>query len=359
SASLFNYLTDEHPQAFTTVTTTYTGGEAASPAHIHKLQQLRPGITVANGYGPAESMGFTTTHTIQPKDRPHPTIPIGTPLTNKTAYVLDGRLKLCPPGTTGDLYLAGDGLAHGYHGRADITATHFIPHPFGPAGSRLYRTGDLAHHDHHGNLHYDGRADNQIKIRGFRIEPAEIETTLLTHPHITQATLTTHHDQLSAYFVTDSADLTADDVRRHLADRLPEHLVPAHLTALDRLPLTPNGKIDTRALPAPKAVASAGGRPPRTPVEETLVALFTSTLGAPAVLTIDDDFFHHGGHSLLGARLTNHIAGSLGVRLTVRDLFQHPTPARLAEHVESLTAAPAKKARPALRRRTRTERMSS
>ncbi|MFE7759632.1 phosphopantetheine-binding protein, partial [Streptomyces sp. NPDC057418] len=145
----------------------------------------------------------------------------------------------------------------------------------------------------------------------------------------------------------------------HLADRLPEHLVPTHLTPLDRLPLTPNGKIDTRALPTPRAAVSSGGRQPRTPLEETLVALFAGTLGTSAALTIDDDFFTLGGHSLLGARLTNHIAGSLGVRLTVRDLFQRPTPARLAEHIASLQAAPVQKARPALRRRTRTERMSS
>ncbi|MDT0495547.1 phosphopantetheine-binding protein, partial [Streptomyces griseus] len=209
------------------------------------------------------------------------------------------------------------------------------------------------------NLHYDGRADNQIKIRGFRIEPTEIETTLLTHPHITQTTITTHRDALAAYFVADSDRLTADEVRRHLAERLPEHLVPTYLTRLDRLPLTPNGKIDKRALPVPQATVAPGGRPPRTPLEETLVALFAGTLGTSAALTIDDDFFTLGGHSLLGARLTNHIAGSLGVRLTVRDLFQHPTPARLAEHIVSLQAAPAPKARPALRRRTRTERISS
>ncbi|MDT0495711.1 AMP-binding protein, partial [Streptomyces griseus] len=191
SASLFNYLTDEHPHAFTTVTTTYTAGETASPTHTHKLHQHHPHLTITNGYGPAESMGFTTTHTTHPTTQPHTTIPIGTPLTNKHTYILDNHLNLTPPGTTGHLYLAGHGLAHGYHNRPDTTATHFIPNPYGPPGTHLYRTGDLAHHDHHGNLHYDGRADNQIKIRGFRIEPTEIETTLLTHPHITQTTITT------------------------------------------------------------------------------------------------------------------------------------------------------------------------
>ncbi|WP_405762549.1 amino acid adenylation domain-containing protein [Streptomyces sp. NBC_01420] len=359
SASLFNYLTDEHPEAFTTVTVAYTGGEAASPAHVHRLQQLSPHTTVVNGYGPAESMGFTTTHTITAATEPHPTIPIGTPLTNKAAYILDATLQPVPPGVTGHLYLTGHGLAHGYLDRPDLTATTFVPNPYGAPGTRLYRTGDLAHFDRHGHLHYNGRADSQVKIRGFRVEPGEIEAALLTHPGITQATVTTHRRRLSAYVVTGTATVTTEDIRRHLVERLPEHMVPTYLTVLERLPLTPNGKIDRRALPEPAAVVSRG-RAPRNPLEETLVGLFTRTLGAENALTIDDDFFHHGGHSLLGARLTNHIAVSLDVRLTVRDVFEHPTPARLAEHITALKTAPAaKKARPALRRRTETERISS
>ncbi|MER5481564.1 amino acid adenylation domain-containing protein, partial [Streptomyces sp. NPDC002734] len=341
SASLFNYLTDEHPDAFDTVTIAYTGGEAASPAHVHKLQQLKPGITIANGYGPAESMGFTTTHTIEPADQPHPTIPIGSPLVNKGAYVLDNRLQLTAPGVTGELYLAGDGLAHGYLGRPDLSAARFVANPYGPAGSRLYRTGDLVHFDADGNLHYEGRADDQIKIRGFRVEPGEIEAALLTHPAVTQAVVTTHQDRLCAHIVTDGP-ASPDDIRGHLTERLPDHLVPTYLTVLDRLPLTPNGKIDKRALPEPSSV-STGGRAPRTPLEETLTALFAQVLGVTDFPTIDDDFFVLGGHSLRVARLTNHIADALGVRLTIRDVFQHPTPARLADlisHHKGLPALP-------------------
>ncbi|GAA2774781.1 phosphopantetheine-binding protein [Streptomyces showdoensis] len=205
---------------------------------------------------------------------------------------------------------------------------------------------------------YEGRADDQIKIRGFRVEPGETEAALLTHPQVTQAVVTVHQERLAAYLVVEGEGLAPEDVRRHVADRLPEHLVPSHVTVLDRLPLTPNGKIDKRALPAPAALSS-GGRAPRTPLEETVLGLFARTLDTTAPLTIDDDFFHHGGHSLLGARLTNHIAGALDVRLTVRDVFQHPTAARLAAHIDSLRTAPARKARPALRRRNDTERISS
>ncbi|MFF0483819.1 amino acid adenylation domain-containing protein [Streptomyces sp. NPDC004435] len=358
SASLFNFLVDEHPETFAPVTVAFTGGEAASPAHVQKLHAQRPGITVVNGYGPAESMGFTTTHLIAPGTDPGLLVPIGVPLVNKGAYVLDARLNLCPPGVTGELYLAGEGLAHGYLGRPDLTASRFVPDLFGGKGGRLYRTGDLARFDRDGRLVYEGRVDDQIKIRGFRVEPGETETALLTHPDVTQAVVTVHQDRLAAYLVTGGA-ASPDDIRRHVAERLPDHLVPTHVTVLDRLPLTPNGKIDKRALPAPAALTT-GGRTPRTPLEETLVALFARTLDTSAPLTIDDDFFHLGGHSLLGARLTNHIAGALDVRLTVRDVFQHPTPARLAAHLESLKTAPAaRKARPALRRRTETDRISS
>ncbi|MFC8887452.1 non-ribosomal peptide synthetase, partial [Streptomyces cinereoruber] len=187
SASLFNFLVDEHPETFDPVTVAFTGGEAASPAHVQKLHAQRPGITVVNGYGPAESMGFTTTHLIDDAAGSQTAVPIGTPLMNKGAYVLDGRLNLCPPGVTGELYLAGEGLAHGYLGRPDLTASRFVPDPFGPAGGRLYRTGDLARFDREGRLVYEGRADDQIKIRGFRVEPGETETALLTHPDVTQA----------------------------------------------------------------------------------------------------------------------------------------------------------------------------
>ncbi|MFD6875466.1 MULTISPECIES: amino acid adenylation domain-containing protein [unclassified Streptomyces] len=367
SSSLFNYLTDEHPETFTTTRIVYTGGEPASPAHVHRLQRLHPHLTITNGYGPAESMGFTTTHTIEPTPDVQGPLPIGRPLTNKHAYVLDAHLGPAPAGTTGELYLSGDGIAHGYLAQPTTTATHFIPNPYGPPGTRLYRTGDQAHWDTHGNLHYTGRTDTQIKIRGFRIEPTEIETTLTTHPHITQATLATHPDhhntpQLTAYLVTTEPAPAPQDVRLWLRTLLPDHMVPAFVVLLDRLPLTPNGKIDRSALPSPRAETTPGGREPRTPLEETVRTSFSEALGTPSPLSIDDDFFDHGGHSLLAARLTHRLGSALGVTLTLRDVFQHPTPATLAQHIGTrlLTAPPApRRARPALRRRTPDQERSS
>ncbi|WP_327169596.1 non-ribosomal peptide synthetase [Streptomyces subrutilus] len=368
SSSLFNYLTDEHPDTFATTRIVYTGGEPASPTHVHRLHRRHPHLTITNGYGPAESMGFTTTHPIPASDSPTVTVSIGRPLTNKHAYVLDGHLRPAPPGATGELYLTGDGLAHGYLAQPTVTAAHFVPNPFGPPGSRLYRTGDQAHWDADGNLHYMGRTDTQIKIRGFRIEPTEIETVLTTHPEITQATLATHPDhhntpQLTAYLVASDPGLSPQGVRLWLRTLLPDHMVPAFVVLLDRLPLTPNGKIDKRALPVPQAADTIGGRAPRTELEATVLAHFTAALDTRARLSIDDSFFDHGGHSLLAARLTNRIAATLHVTLTLRDVFQHPTPATLAQHIEGLRlAAPAaapRRARPALRRRTPDQERSS
>ncbi|MER6098506.1 amino acid adenylation domain-containing protein [Streptomyces sp. NPDC001728] len=362
SSSLFNYLTDEHPHTFNTTHTTYTGGEPASPTHTHKLHTHHPHLTITNGYGPAESLGFTTTHTIQPTTTPPTTHPIGTPLTNKHTYILDTHLNPTPPGTTGELYLTGHGLAHGYHHQPTTTATHFTPNPYGPPGTRLYRTGDLAYWDSEGRLHYAGRTDAQVKVRGFRVEPTEIETVLTGHPGISRAAVLTHPDrhgapQLVAYVTveptgagtgtgsgTDGPAPGPQEVRAWSRTLLPEHMVPAVVVVMDRLPLTANGKIDKRALPAPAldtAVTADGGRAPRTPVEEILCGLFAEVLDVPRSLTADDNFFDLGGHSLLAARLTGRIATTLDARLTIRDVFQHPTPAALASRLADRGGRPA------------------
>ncbi|WP_330172404.1 amino acid adenylation domain-containing protein [Streptomyces sp. NBC_01498] len=359
SSSLFNYLTDEHPDTFTHTQHASTGGEPASPTHTHHLKTLHPHLTLTNGYGPAESMGYTTTHTLPTTDTPtHTPIPIGHPVTNKHAYILNTHLQPVPPGVTGELYLAGTGLAHGYQHQPTLTATHFIPHPYGPPGTRLYRTGDLAHQTPDGQLHYHGRTDHQIKIRGFRIEPTEIHHALLQHPHVTQATTTTttHPNgttQLNAYTTLHPHHhtTTPTHLRHHLQTTLPHHLIPTTITILPKLPLTPNGKIDHKALPTPHTTTQ--GRPPRTPQEEILCTLYTQTLNLTHPTTIDDNFFDLGGHSLLAAKLTTHIRTTLHTNLTIRDIFQNPTPATLTHHITTLQeAAPRQRKRPTLRRRT-------
>ncbi|MGV9457407.1 condensation domain-containing protein, partial [Streptomyces sp. NPDC003635] len=330
SASLFNHMLDEHASVFAHLREAMTAGEAASPTHVARALEAHPGLRLLNGYGPAESMGFTTTHTIGAEQG---AIPVGGPLLGKHAYVLDENLALVPPGVPGELYVAGHGLAHGYIGQPGLTGDRFVANPYGPAGSRMYRTGDLARWNRQGALEYLGRGDEQVKLRGFRIEPGEIETALTAHPDVQQAAVVVREDRpgdkrLVAYVVGAGVDTAA--VRRYTAARLPEHMVPSAFVVLDELPRTVNGKLDRRALPAPDLDADSGGRAPRNPAEEILCGLFAATLGLSSV-SIDDHFFHRGGHSLLATRLTSRIREAFGVRLGVREIFQYPTVVRLAE----------------------------
>ncbi|MFF5582378.1 non-ribosomal peptide synthetase [Streptomyces hygroscopicus] len=295
----------------------------------------RPGLRLHNHYGPTESHVITaTTLPADPAEWPA-TAPIGRPVWNDRVYVLDDTLGPVPPGVTGELYLAGTGLARGYLRRPDRTAERFVADPFGPAGSRLYRTGDLVRWGKDGQLHFVGRADHQVKVRGFRIELGEIETALAAHPDLASVAVLARQDrpgapQLVGYLVP-AAGRTAPapaELRKHLAATLPDYMVPSAFVALDALPLTPNGKLDRRALPAPVR-EDAERREPATPQEAALCALFAEVLGVPAA-GVDDNFFDLGGHSLLATRLTSRIRTTLGAELSVRDLFESPTPAGLA-----------------------------
>ncbi|MDT0616528.1 amino acid adenylation domain-containing protein, partial [Streptomyces lancefieldiae] len=354
SASLFNHLLDEHPEAFQGLNAAMTGGEAASVTHVARVLERFPQVRVTNGYGPAESMGFTTTHTVTPADLNGSPIPIGTPVHGKHALVLDDRLRPVPPGVPGELYLSGAGLALGYLHRPAATAERFVAHPCGAPGERAYRTGDLVRRRADGVLEYLGRADDQVKVRGFRIEPAEIESHLTAHPDVRQAAALVREDRpgdrrLVAYVVPARPGTTPAGLRAHTAARVPDHMVPSAFVTLDALPLTPNGKLDRRGLPAPEFAPSPVGRAPRTPREEILCGLFAEILGVGAVGT-DDGFFDLGGHSLLAARLITRIRAALGVEMTVRDLFRAPTPAGLAGRLDA-----AVRARPALRPMPRPE----
>ncbi|HVQ93839.1 MAG TPA: amino acid adenylation domain-containing protein, partial [Mycobacteriales bacterium] len=335
SASLLNHLIDEHPGTFDQVRQVMTGGEPASVPHLRRLLDSHPGIRIVNGYSPVESTIFTTSHQVTPADTTTATIPVGRPLAGKQVHVLDPRLRPVPVGVPGELYMAGSGLADGYLGQPAHTAERFVANPHSITGERMYRTGDLVRWRPDGTLDFLGRADHQIKIRGFRIEPAEIATTLSSHPQVAQAAVIVREDtpgdkQLTAYAVPtpEAGAVDPDALRRHVADLLPTHLVPAAIVLLDALPLTPTGKLDRAALPAPARQAGAA-RGPRTPREEILCGLFAELLGLPQV-GIDDDFFALGGHSLLAARLINRIRTTLGADVTIQTLFQHPTIAGIA-----------------------------
>jgi acyl-coenzyme A synthetase/AMP-(fatty) acid ligase len=310
------------------------GGEALSSGLARELLAAVRG-DVLNMYGPTETTIWSTTWRVDREAFARATPPpmsIGRPITNTTVHVLDAHRAPVPSGVEGELYIGGAGLARGYLGRPDLTDERFIPSPFGPG--RLYRTGDLGRIRGDGTIEFLGRVDHQVKIRGHRIELAEIELTLRELSGAREVVVTARQDEaqrlgdqrLVAYL--SGVTLTAAELRRMLRERLPEPMVPNAFVALEKLPLTPNGKIDRKALPAPESVAAdhpGGGErddrfvPPRTPTEHTIGAIWRELLRVPRV-SVYDNFFDLGGHSLLSAHVVHHIEKRLKKRLHVAEL---------------------------------------
>ncbi|MEV6019610.1 amino acid adenylation domain-containing protein [Streptomyces sp. NPDC051997] len=324
-------------------------GEVLTPVLAERVRTRWPKARVINSYGPSET--FYATGFLLDADEAYPTgVPIGRPFPGVRAYILGPGLGLLPAGTPGELYLAGAG--RGYHRQPALTADRFVPDPYGPAGSRMYRTGDLARFTADGQLQHLGRIDTQVKIRGYRVEPAEVEAALTTHPDIAQVAVVTQQPgdttpYLAAYLVpAEGASVPgAAEIQEHLADRLPEYMVPAAYVPLERLPLSPNGKLDLKALPAPDLTSATPYRAPATPREQALARLFAEVLGLEKV-GADDGFFELGGHSLLATRLITRARAEIGMEIPIRKIFDLPTVAALAAWSEE-SAVPL---RPALRR---------
>ncbi|KMS75295.1 dimodular nonribosomal peptide synthetase [Streptomyces viridochromogenes] len=312
------------------------GGEALVGEALREWRRAHPHVRLINHYGPTELTVGCTDHRIEPgDDLPTGPVPIGRPMWNTRAYVLDTHLNPVPAGVEGELYVAGDHVARGYWNRPGLTAERFVAAPFGPAGERMYRTGDLAVRRPDGTLELRGRADGQLKIRGLRIEPGEIEGVLTAHPAVIQAAVVVREEdagrvrRLVGYVVgAGEADLPA--VSAHCARHLPAHMLPEALVPLAALPMTGNGKLDRAALPEPaRASAAAGtGRAPHTPEERALRELFAEVLGV-ADVGVEDGFFDLGGDSITSIHLVSR-ALAAGLRLTPRDVFEQRTVAALA-----------------------------
>jgi amino acid adenylation domain-containing protein/non-ribosomal peptide synthase protein (TIGR01720 family) len=317
------------------------GGEALTAA-LARRAAAATGARITNLYGPTEA-AVDALHQEWDGVEHGSRVPIGLPVDNVQAHVLDRRMEPMPIGAIGELYLGGVQLARGYVGQPDLTAARFVPDPHGAPGARLYRTGDRARRLADGRLVFDGRADDQIKIRGQRIEPGDIETALARFPGVASTIVTTSPGAdgtsvLTAYVIwTTSAgregDTTTDRVdalRAHARRVLPAAMTPAAIVSLEAWPLLPSGKVDRQALPRPIGVTTPiVAAPPRTPAEQAIATVFAEVLGV-ASPGRDADFFALGGHSLLAARAIARIRTALGRDVRLRALFEHPTPAELA-----------------------------
>jgi amino acid adenylation domain-containing protein len=308
------------------------GGAAPSPGLIARWSAR---CRVRNVYGPTEN---TVAATASAPLHGEQHAPIGSALSNTRLFVLDDDLRPVPPGTTGELFLSGAGLARGYWRRPAATAERFLPCPFGPPGARMYRTGDLVRRRADGALDYIGRTDAQVKIRGYRIEPGEVQAVLTDHSEVASAEVLVREDErgvhrLVGYVIPPAGTRPrAADLRAWARTRLPDFMVPAAVVVLDagEWPLTPNGKVDTGRLPLPDFSTLVSGREPATQREKVLCELMAEILGLERVGT-DDSFFDLGGDSIIATRLASSACRS-GVAITVRDIFRHRT-------VEALAAA--------------------
>jgi acyl carrier protein len=291
---------------------------------------------VYNLYGPSEDTTYST-WALLPVGTDDP-VPIGQPISNTRCYVLDPSGQPVPSGVSGELYLAGAGLARGYLAQPALTAARFLPDPFSAEpGARLYRTGDLVRFLPDGRLSFLGRIDSQIKLRGYRIELGEIEATLRLHPLVHEAAVllaqtTTGDPRLVAYVVPPTPSLSQDTLTSFLAEHLPDYMLPSMIIWMDHLPLSPNGKLDRLALPTPDwssmAHPSQQSAPP-TPLEEALLNIWQEVLGLPQ-LGIHENFFRLGGHSLLATRVVSQLEELFHIQMPLRTFFEAPTIAEQA-----------------------------
>ncbi|MGA7732188.1 MAG: amino acid adenylation domain-containing protein [Chloroflexia bacterium] len=360
TAGLFHQMVENgHLRDMPQLRQLLAGGDVLSPPHVRRaIQELREssrdGCTLINGYGPTENTTFTCCHPMtHPSDVGDP-VSIGRPIANTQVYLLDRHMRPTPVGVAGELYIGGDGLARGYIGRPDLTAERFVPDPYAASaesGARLYRTGDMARYLPDGKIEFLGRLDHQVKLRGFRIELGEIESVLSLHPGAQDAVVMVREQpdvaggkRLVAYVVPDPAQaqtLTSGELRHYLKERLPDYMVPSAFVLMEKMPLTPNGKVDRQALPAPElghAEGEASYVAPRNPVEDAVASIWASVLGV-GLVSVHDDFFEVGGHSLAATQVVSRVREAFHVELPLRRLFETPTIEGLAMSIAEMQGA--------------------
>jgi pristinamycin I synthase 3 and 4 len=317
------------------------GGEPLIYEELKFWQNNSPGTRLINEYGPTETVVGCCVYEVQTENKEKGAVPIGVPIANTNIYLLDEQWQPVPIGVAGELCIGGVGLARGYLGRPELTAEQFVPHSYSSEpGARLYRSGDRARWRADGQIEFLGRLDRQVKVRGYRVELGEIEAVLREHEAVRECVVVeseqTADRRLVAYLVP-AAQIAPDprDLRRFVQTQLPDYMTPAAWVVLEQMPLTLNGKVDRRALPEPQkeATAEAESGKPCTPMEELLASIWSEILGVEQVGR-EEDFFELGGHSLLATQVRSRMREICGVGLPLRDLFEHPTVAALAERIE-------------------------
>ena len=344
TTSLFNQMAQSIPEAFASLRYMFFGGEAGDPQAAKRvLERGRPQHMI-NAYGPTENTTFATCYEVSEVAAGARSLPIGRVVSNTEVWVLDRQMQLVPVGVTGELYIGGDGLAREYLGQPVLTAEKFVPNPYSTKpGARLYRTGDMVRYLTDGNLDFLKRRDHQVKIRGFRVELGEIEAAIEQYWAITESVVIDHDagggTRLVAYIVPEEGvEPTSAELHAFLKEKIPSYMIPSIFVTLKEIPLTPNGKVNRRELPVPEFNESEANEnfvAPRTPSEEMLALIWRETLGMPQV-GVESNFFDLGGHSLLATRVMSQIRERFGVELPLRMLFELPTIAGLAQHLDTV-----------------------
>lgn len=337
TAGLFRIIAEEAPDSLTGVREVLTGGDVIAPTAVRRVLEANPDLVVRGMYGATELTLFSTHEPMTTPFHEDTTVPIGSPMDGVQRYVLDAGMRPVVVGEVGELYVAGRGVARGYHGRADLTAERFVANPFGQPGERMYRTGDLMRVTPEGRLTFVGRIGDQVKINGFRVEPAEVEVAIASFPGLAHVAVVAgptalDGDRLVGYVVPKATEIDLAALRTHIAQALPDYMVPAGIMVVDTLPLTPNGKLDRKALPEPSFEGDAHVEGPATEREKLLLSLFADVLGVDRI-GVNDGFFDLGGQSLQAMRLISRIRTTLGVDLTISDFFDAPTVADLDAHL--------------------------
>jgi tyrocidine synthetase-3 len=370
TSGLFNYMLQSDIGIFDGLRALLVGGDVLSVPNINRLRRQYPALEIINGYGPTENTTFSTTYLVQGEfDR---AIPIGKPIANSTAYIVDKAGNLLPVGRAGELWVGGDGVSRGYLNNPELTAEkfclrrpggalfkktappgppdknflldkHFCGEAWGVVFSKrtllVYKTGDLARWRPDGNIEFLGRRDNQVKIRGYRVEPGEVENHLLRHETIKDAVVIVHDstpaDKFLCAYLVSSTPITYTMIKAYLSRTLPDYMIPSVVIPMEKIPLTSNGKVDRKALPEPVLATGTKYLPPTDPTEKKLVELWRKVLNREktGAIGIDDNFFELGGHSITAAALNLLIHETFQVKVSLVDIFEIPTVRGLAQKV--------------------------